>query len=324
MAWIITYMIASYDDKWWKIYNIFYSVDFYREDLMTNTAKATINIDNIKDIWYWKYWIIWIDEPNFISVTDLDKYNYLTKNTPWAIVKLWWEYRFYPINILEKHQIINDKIAGTHFSIAYSPYSWVLVWFNRRVWENILKFWTSWKVYESWDLLYDFKTESLWSLSTLEALVWDYYWTKLDYINITTSTLWAFLDNYENWRILIAPENSDKNYQESKFEEYAFNDEIKFDLLNSINISYWVKEKFIVINDRESWESLVFNLSDLITEKEWILQVWNDYYKAEIENSEIKVTKNYSPIEHFYEYWFSWSNINFWNDNIWAAQKKDE
>jgi hypothetical protein len=100
-----------------------------------------------------------ISDPQFLSL-DAAK----TKPSEWGVlVSIKDKHRFYPYNILVWHEIVNDSMAGKEYAVTFCPLCGSAIVFDRKVGGEILHFGISGKLYESNLLMYDDKTESLWS-----------------------------------------------------------------------------------------------------------------------------------------------------------------
>ena len=72
--------------------------------------------------------------------------------------------RAYPVSILNWHEIVNDQIGEQRFAITYCPLCGTAVAFDATIDGEPTDFGVSGLLYNSDVLLYDFATESLWSL----------------------------------------------------------------------------------------------------------------------------------------------------------------
>lgn len=334
LAWIIIYMLTSFDDDWWSAYRLFYAQEFYQYDLITNTAKSSVNFDFINDVGYWKYGVPYIENPKFTDYKEIfseveddaeikDKvFDIYYPNMEGIYVQIDWDARFYPSNILEEHHLVNDNIWNKYILVSYSPYSWGFAVFDREVKDQVATFADSWKVHDSSMLMYDLTTETLWSHSAKMWVVWDYNEVKLWMIDWRMITLKDFNKNYPRGKVLLPPEWSNKNYEESKYTEYNESEELKFKVLNPSDDRFTNKKMFVTIKD-ESWESAAFDLDSLEEGYDYIVKLWENFYKAEHNGEEVITYKNYLPYPHAYEFWFSWINVNVWSENVFS-QKKDE
>ncbi len=100
-----------------------------------------------------------IDKPRHISLaspTDLGGLE------PVLSIEIDGEWRAYPLQILTRHQVINDIIGGVPVMIAFCPLKKSAAVFERRIGGKVLTFGNTGLAYDNNILLYDVETESFW------------------------------------------------------------------------------------------------------------------------------------------------------------------
>lgn len=118
-----------------------------------------------------------IDKPRFVSVNETNKY--LKDDEPGLALTLNSINRFYPFQILVWHEIVNDTINGQRVLITYCPLCFTGIVFDSTVGGEQVEFGVSGKLWNSNLLMYDRKTDSLWSQVLGEAVVGEMTGTKL-------------------------------------------------------------------------------------------------------------------------------------------------
>ena len=283
--------------------------------LKTNKSKKSIDLDKIINWWPWKDWIPAINNPKFLTIKDSEKHlEFLSSKSQGLSIKIWWQARFYPYNILVWHEIINDSLWDTKIAITFCPLCWSGIVFERIVEWKEVKFWVSWKLYESNLLMYDDLTETLWSQSLWEALVWDYTWVKLKHIKSNLLTFEQFKNKYPNWEVLSNNTWFNRNYWAVPYEDYDSSDYLYFPVSNTDD-RIPLKEIMYIVNN--NWESLAFLLQDLADEWRAEIKVWKNVYKAVYNDWLVDVILNWEIIPGYYEMWFSWVNYNKGSENVW-------
>lgn len=290
--------------------------NFSRDKLKTNTKKTSIDIKLVLDWWPWKDWIPAINKPNFLSISEAKSYmKYLTDDETWIAVSLDWISRFYPFSILVWHEIVNDVIWENKFAVTFCPLCWSSIVFDRVVnWEE-LYFGVSWKLYELNMLMYDNKTETLWSQSLWKAVVWDMLWIQLENIRWNVLSFSDFISNFPDWKVLSDKTGFSRNYWVIPYGNYDKSDLLYFPIQNT-DASFHKKEMFYIVN--HSWFSIAFNLKDLVKEETASLQIWDKVYNAIYNKWLIEVNFEWESIPWYYEMWFSFITHNMWNKNIWS------
>ena len=286
--------------------------------LKTDTSKRSIKISEILDGGPGKDWIPSINSPKFLSIENAKKQmDYLNNKSNGISVEIDWEARFYPYNILVWHEITNDSIWDKKISVTFCPLCWSAIVYDRDInWEEVL-FWVSWKLYESNLLMYDNKTESLWSQSLWKSVVWEYLWTDLKIINSNLMTFEEFTKKYKNWKVLSDDTWFNRSYWYVPYWDYDESDTLYFPVWNE-DLRYNKKEIFYIINDQK--ESVAFLFKDLREKWFWEITIWNIKYKATFKEWILEVRKWNKIINWYYEMWFSWINHNVGNKNVWSIK----
>jgi hypothetical protein len=81
--------------------------------------------------------------------------------------------RAYPLQILTRHEIVNDEVAGVPVAVTFCPLCNSAIVLDRRLDDMVLEFGTSGLLRFSDLVMYDRTTESLWQQFTGEGLVGD-------------------------------------------------------------------------------------------------------------------------------------------------------
>lgn len=148
-----------------------------REIMVTNGIKHSIPLNEIVSGGPPKDGIPSIDKPKFISIAEAAKW--LTDNEPGIAFSLGNTHRFYPYQILVWHEIVNDTIEGQRILVSYCPLCLTGFVFDPLVKGERVEFGTSGKLWRSNLVMYDRKTDSLWSQILGEAIVGEMTGTKL-------------------------------------------------------------------------------------------------------------------------------------------------
>lgn len=289
--------------------------------LKTNTNKISIDFNEILSWWPWKDWIPAINNPSFVDMSVAKKeLSFLKEESFWVSIEYEWDVKFYPYEILVWHEIVNDVIWNKKISVTFCPLCWSAIVFDRDLaWEEV-NFWVSWKLYQSNLLMYDDLTESLWSQSLWEAVVWDYLWTKLQILKSNVLTFKDFKSNYKSWKVLSDKTWFSRSYWTVPYWDYDDNQTLYFPIQNNTDTRFHLKEIFYVINDWD--ESIAFLLNDLRNEWLWAITIWQKKYEATYIDWIVDVKLDSKIINWYYEMWFSWVNHNEWSKNVWSSNIK--
>jgi hypothetical protein len=116
-----------------------------------------------------------LDSPTFTNISEAQ----FEPREPGMMVIIDGDARFYPLQILNLHEVVNDEIGGTPVAVTYCPLCNSAVVFDRRVDGEVLTFGTSGLLRNSDLVMWDRKTVSLWQQITGEAVVGELTGTSL-------------------------------------------------------------------------------------------------------------------------------------------------
>ena len=129
-----------------------------------------------------------LDSPAYTSVADAE----FDPAEPGMMVVIDGDARFFPLQILNLHEVVNDEIGGTPVAVTYCPLCNSAVVFDRRVGGGEpLRFGTSGLLRNSDLVMWDRLTESLWQQITGEAIVGELAGTSLE---LLASSIVRFAD----------------------------------------------------------------------------------------------------------------------------------
>ncbi len=180
------------------------------EIIETDGVRHSIPLDDIITGNPHKDGIPSIDEPVYESVGAADQY--LDNDGYGLVVEAGGEERFYPYQILVWHEIVNDTFNGEALAVTYCPLCFTGVVFERMIAETVVEFGTSGKLYNSNLLMYDRKTESLWSQAMGEAVVGDLTGARLKLYPSLTISWTEFKQNYPGGEVLSRQTGHTRDY----------------------------------------------------------------------------------------------------------------
>jgi hypothetical protein len=166
-----------------------------------------------------------VENPRFSEGEDISICTPI--DDPVLIVKYNEIVRVYPRQILEKHIAVNDMFGTTPLLITYSPLSEHYAVYLREVNGKELIFGVSGLLYKNVDLLFDSKTESLWSQLDGNVLVGSLIGAYLEPITtIEISTLSKALISYPDAQYMNYDTGFRLDYASKPFEEYRSNNKV--------------------------------------------------------------------------------------------------
>ena len=158
-----------------------------------------------------------IHSPKFLSAAEAD---FLAPDD--RVLALEWdgEARAYPIRILDWHEIVNDRVGGTHFAVTYCPLCGSGVIFRADVGGANLSFGVSGLLYKSDVLLYDRETESLWSQILRRAVSGPMKGAKLESLPVVHTTWRDWKARHPQSKVLSTETGHRRDYTRSPYGGY--------------------------------------------------------------------------------------------------------
>ena len=169
-----------------------------------------------------------IDNPVLIPVNEVD---FLTDTEPVVTIDINGEARAYPIQILIWHEIVNDKVGDTPITVTYCPLCNSALAYERTVSftdvsngdtseELILDFGTSGLLLNSSLVMYDRRTETLWSHFTAQAVHGLLVGTELTTLPVGMVAWGAWRDAHPNGLVLSTDTGFERDYGQSPYPGY--------------------------------------------------------------------------------------------------------
>lgn len=158
-----------------------------------------------------------VDEPRFAPLAEV---RWVSPDGQVLGVALDGIARAYPVHVMERHQIVNDRFGTVPIAVTYDPLAGVPLAFRRTVDGQVLDFGVSGLIYNSNFLLYDRQTESLWSQFRGEALAGPLAGKRLERVTVRQETLTAWGTRHADTAVLRLPMPGRIDYRLSPFQTY--------------------------------------------------------------------------------------------------------
>ena len=113
-----------------------------------------------------------IDRPVFVEVGEAQEW--LSDRDPGMLVRIGGHARFYPLRVLTRHEIVNDRFGDRPITVTYCPLCNTAVAFDPVVNGTYLRFGVSGLLRNSDLVMWDLETTSLWQQITGEPVVGAY------------------------------------------------------------------------------------------------------------------------------------------------------
>lgn len=188
-----------------------------KEIMVTNNIKHSVPLDEIKGGGPPKDGIPAIDNPKFVSVNEAD---FITDAEPGLAVSLKGIDRFYPYQIMVWHEIVNDTFGSQRVLVTYCPLCLSGIVFDPVVQGERVEFGTSGKLWNSNLVMYDRKTDSLWSQILGEAIVGEMTGTILTVLSSDQVRFGDWKKLHPNGQVLSRDTGATRFYGQDPYGEY--------------------------------------------------------------------------------------------------------
>ncbi len=189
-----------------------------KEIMTTNGVKHSVPLDQILSGGPPKDGIPPIDHPKFISVQEASKQ--LSDKEPGLAIEIDNVNRFYPFQILVWHEIVNDIINGKRVLITYCPLCLSGIVFDPLVNGEGVEFGTSGKLWNSNLVMYDRKTDSLWSQILGKAIVGEKTGTRLAVLPSDQIRFGEWKKLHPNGEVLSRDTGATRFYGQDPYGDY--------------------------------------------------------------------------------------------------------
>ena len=160
-----------------------------------------------------------IDDPQYESIQAATEW--LSDREPGAVVSVNGETRFFPLSIMNRHEIVNDEIGGVPLAVTYCPLCNTALAFDRRVNGNVLRFGVSGLLRNSDLVMWDDQTVSLWQQATGEGLVGEFAGTRLEAVTTAIVSFGEFRESFPDQLSLSQDTGFDLTYGTNPYEGYS-------------------------------------------------------------------------------------------------------
>ncbi|VAX33104.1 hypothetical protein MNBD_NITROSPINAE05-131 [hydrothermal vent metagenome] len=154
------------------------------------------------------------------------------------------EAKAYPIKILNWHEIVNDTIGSQAVVVTFCPLCGTGMVFDGKIKGKNLTFGVSGLLYQSDMLLYDRKTDSLWSQIKREAVTGPLMGARLQLLSSTQTSWSAWKKLHPETRVLSRETGHQRDYDRDPYKGYYKSSRLMFTVKNQNKI-YHPKERVI-------------------------------------------------------------------------------
>lgn len=179
--------------------------------------------DSVKNGGPGKDGIVSIDKPEFL---DADAVSFLELDELVLGVKIGDEARAYPHRILDYHELVNDQIEQTAFTLTYAPLTGSGVGWKRTIADGVVTtFGSSGLLYQNNLVPYDRETGSIWSQFRLDCVNGKLLSEKLQPISVVETTWRTWKRFFPDSKVMNIPAGFNRNYYNNLFADYKRRDD---------------------------------------------------------------------------------------------------
>jgi hypothetical protein len=269
-------------------------------DLQTEFSIAKIDV--AKDTFSYnisKNYIPAVDTPKFSNFEQMGK---CLKDTDILVmVSDGKTTKLYPRQILVQHLAVNDIVGSTPVVVTYCGFCDSYAVYKSTNSKEILKFGVSGYFYKNNDMLFDRKTESLWTQFSGEALIGSLTGAKLEHYPFELVTYKQAKAMHPDAQIMTFDTGYRRNYLEDPFSEFAKSSELISPVFNS---SEKLRTKQLVVGFAFQGKYYAFT-PDTMPDKLELGKATITFSKEDAVIS-AKVTATNARIQLYQAYWYVW------------------
>jgi hypothetical protein len=267
-------------------------------------SNATIPVKAIKDGGPPKDGIPSIDHPEFKIISEVE----IEENARILGVNYNGVAKAYPLNIMNYHEIVNDMFNGHPVVVTYCPLCGSGIAFDASIDNERRTFGVSGLLYNSDVLLYDRKTESLWSQIMMKAVSGPLAGEKLEMLPTMNTTWGEWKAMNPETKILTENTGFKRDYTRNPYAGYEESAQIYFDVENRDN-RFHPKEMMVGIEVDGKFKAYPFSeleklkdgkLKDIFNGRELLIEFNEKSQSAVIKNRKGKLLPSLTT------FWFAW------------------
>lgn len=168
----------------------------------TDFDKTAIDMDEVISGGVPRDGIPPIDDPVFVEAALAVE---LSPRSPVIALEIDGDARAYPLEVLTRHEIVNDVVSSAPIAVTFCPLCNSAVVFDRRVADQVLRFGVSGNLRYSDLIMWDDLTETWWQQLTGEAIVGHYHGKVLRMIGSQLVSFEVFKGRYPEGKVLRGP-----------------------------------------------------------------------------------------------------------------------
>ena len=166
-----------------------------------------------------------IDDPKFTSATEVD---FLADEELVLVIRFDHEVKAYPHDILDWHEIVNDRLAGIPYAVTYCPLTGTGIAWDRLVQGIETTFGVSGLLYNSNLMPYDRYSESTWSQQRLDCVHGTLLGSPARTFTMVETSFGTFRETYPEGLVLNLDTGFERDYGDYPYGRYLQHNELLF------------------------------------------------------------------------------------------------
>ncbi len=284
-------------------------------ELKTDFSKHNIPLDSIQEGGVEKNTIPAIDFPEFIGIEAAR--GFLAEPDFGILLMGKSEVKFYPLRILNWHEIVNDEIDGVPVAVTFCPLCGSGIVYERIVDGDTLQFGVSGKLYESNLLMFDDANESLWSQSMGQAVAGDFTGKRLKLVNSNMISFEDVMADFPESKVLSPNTGYDRNYSQYPYADYISSEELYFPVSKTDN-RFPAKQMMYIVSTGK--ETVAFEWLSLLKKGAASIQTPSGTVIVKVVNNLPNSSMNGQPLPAYFSFWFSWYVHYGAQSQVWTGK----
>lgn len=288
------------------------SINTSDEIMITEDTKHSVPLDEIVGGGPVKDGIPSIDNPDFIAIEKAEEFlgdqemgiAYSNNSTA----------RFYPFLILAWHEIVNDTVDGQRILVTYCPLCFSGIVFDPLVDGERVEFGVSGKLWNSNLVMYDRKTDSLWSQVLGEAIVGEMTGNELEVLSFDQMEFGNWKSIHPSGEVLSKNTGADRFYGQDPYGDYYTTPGIYFTVSNED--TRLEKKDFVlgIVIDGKAKAYLPSAVKEVgLLEEQFAGKTIVVEYQEDLDVVRIFEKKSDNTLERinpFATFWFAWAAVH--------------
>ena len=208
-----------------------FDVDILKDTFgFDESTKMSVDLSRLKQGCSARDCIPSIDNPKYVSAEEA---RHVTDDAIVITLSYKGEYRAYPARILDRHEIVNDTVAGDSIAVTWCPLCGSAVGIHREIGGEITEFGVSGVLYNSDLVLYDRATETLWDQIEARGIVGPLTGVQLDLLPVSMSKWAGWREAHPDTLVLSADTGFDFDYTQDHYAKYRGSNDLMFPVSNT-------------------------------------------------------------------------------------------